>query len=267
MERWGLVVSDDDEIAMTYSKTNAVQLFKSDLITTLSFAKPDNSEKEFDAPTGIVFDINGSILVADSSNGVVHTFSRKPESREYEYKGKMLGEKGELKSPHGLSLDDGGNIIVADSGSKLIKIFSPEGKFIRKIGQESNEEGSFTFPVHCVQCDKYFIVSDTLAHSIKVFDLEGAFLYQFGSKGDGVEDFNHPRCLAVDKSGHLLVCDSGNNRVQVFKPNDTSLKFIGTIGKKGSQEGEFEQPFSVGVLSDGRIVVNDVGNKRMQKIA
>ena len=78
---------------------------------------------------------------------------------------------------------------------------------------------------------------------------------------------NQPRCLAVDKLGHLLVCDHGNNRIKVFELQESSLKLIGTIGKKGNNKVEFKQPFSVGVLSDGRIVVNDVGNKRMLKIA
>lgn len=270
-ERWGLAVSDDDEIAMTVSSRNVVQLFKSDMVTMLSFTKPDNKGKEFDSPTGITFDKNGNILVADSVNGVIHTFSRKLESREYGYKGRKFGEKGELvhqfKSPHGLSIDKNGNIIIADTEDKLIKIFTPEGDFLGEIGRENNEEGSFIYPIHCVQCDKYFVISDTFAHAIKVFDQKGAFLYQFGKKGGGDEGLNQPRCLAVDKLGHLLVCDHGNNRIQVFELQETSLKLIGTIGEKGNNKVEVKQPFSVGVLSDGRIVVNDVGNKRMLKIA
>ena len=39
-ERWGLAVSGDDEIAMTVTRRNAVHLFKSDMVTTLSFTKP-----------------------------------------------------------------------------------------------------------------------------------------------------------------------------------------------------------------------------------
>ena len=121
--------------------------------------------------------------------------------------------------------------------------------------------------MHCVQCDKYFVVSDTFDHAIKVFDQEGAFLYKFGKKGNGVEELKFPRCLAVDKVGHLLVCDHGNNRIQIFELQESSAKLIGTIGKGSNCKVELQQPFSMGVLSDGRIVVNDVGNKRMLKIA
>lgn len=267
-----MAVSDDDEIAMTITSRNVVQLFKSDLVTMLPFHKRDGRENEFNSPTGITFDENGNILVADSENGVIHTFSPKLESREYEYKGRKIGGMRELehqiKSPSGLSIDKNGNIIVADTGNRVVKIFTPEGNFLREIGTRfESGEPSFCYPCHCVQVNKYFVVSDTFAHEIKVFDQEGTFLYQFGKKGDGDKGLVHPRCLAVDKVEHLLVCDHGNNRIQVFEPEESGLTLIGTIGNGGNSKVELKQPFSVGVLSDGRIVVKDVGNKRLLKIA
>ena len=75
----------------------------------LSFTKPENREKYFDSPTGVMFDKNRNILVADSVNGFIHTFSRKLQSRKYECKGRRFGEKG--KSPRGLSIDKNGHII------------------------------------------------------------------------------------------------------------------------------------------------------------
>ena len=38
----------------------------------------------------------------------------------------------------------------------------------------------------------------------------------FGEHGNGPGQFAYPRRLAVDTSGVLYVCDSDNNRVQVF---------------------------------------------------
>ena len=99
----------------------------------------------------------------------------------------MFGGEGSLDSqlsyPYGLSLDANGNIIVADSGNKLIKIFSTDGRFVRKIGGP----GSFSCPVHCVQCDEYLIVSDSDhdEHCIKVFSVEGKYQYKFGQQARG----------------------------------------------------------------------------------
>ena len=158
-----------------------------------------------------------------------------------------FGEKGslecQLSSPWGLSLDINGNVIVADAGNKLVKVFSPDGNFIRKIGGP----GSFSFLVHCVQCDGYFIVSDSNDHSMKVFSEEGVYKYKFRKQGGGDGEFNYPRFLSVSKSGHLFVCDTGNYRIQVFELNG---HFVGKFGTKGSINwvnliGQFLQPFLI----------------------
>ena len=82
-------------------------------------------------------------------------------------------------------------------------------------------------------------------------------MYKFGKKGEGDGDFNDPQCLSVNKAGHLMVCDSGNHRVQVF---ELSGKFVA----EGSGIGEFNGPVSTAVLSDGRIVVTDRWKNRIQ---
>ena len=157
-----------------------------------------------------------------------------------------MGREALIVSSLILSVDSDGNIIVADEGNKLIKIFSPDGKFLMKIGGQ----GGFTLPIHCVQCDRYLIVSGYREHCIKVYDRNGKFQYKFGKQGRGDGEFNNPCCLSVNKSGHLMVCDYGNDRIQVFKLNG---RFVGKFGTKGSNLGEFKSPRSVAVLSNGRI--------------
>ena len=137
------------------------------------------------------------------------------------------------------------------------QIFSPDGHYLSTFGGE----GSFTFPIHCVQYDKYLIVSDAGEHCIKVFHRNGNFLYKFGKKGKGDGELNEPRCLSVNKAGHLMVCDASNHRVQVF---ELSGKFITKFGSKGERKGEFNRPMATAVLSDGRIVVSDLNNHRIQ---
>ena len=122
-------------------------------------------------------------------------------------------------------------------------------------------QGSFSDPVHCVQCGEYFIVSDSIEHCIKVFNREGHFQYKFGKKGEGDGNFNCPRVLSVTQSKHLLVCDGENHRVQVFELDG---KFVGKLGEKGSELGEFNRPFSAAVLSNDQIVVCDNNNRRIQ---
>ena len=252
---WGVAVNARDEIAVTDSLNNRVQIFNSDGNYLRCFGRGGNKAGEFRHPRGIIFNRNGNIFVADRNNHRIQIFSG-----EGEYLG-MFGGEGSLDSqlsyPWGLSVDSDGNIIVADAGNKLIKIFSPYGKFLRRIGGQ----GSLSCPFHCVQCDRYLIVSDKAEHCIKVFSSNGNFQYKFGKQGGGDGEFNNPHCLSVNKSGHLMVCDSGNDRIQVFQLNG---RFVGKFGTRGSNLGEFNCPRSLAVLSNGRIVVSEEDNHRIQ---
>ena len=240
---WGLEVNEHNEIVVTDSDNNRVQIFSGDGTYLRSFGSKGDQEGEFKDPTGIAYLNDGNIVVADSINNRLQIFT---EQGEYLT---QIGGEGNLDHqfnyPWGLSVDSDGNIIVADSNNKLIKIFTPSGQFLRKFGAED----LLVDPIHCIQKDQYFLVSDNGDHSIKVFNADGDFLYKFGNGGEGDGVFDNPYCLSVDKEGHLMVCDGKNDRVQVLELNGTFItKFKLMSG--GS-------PTSTAVLSDGTIVVSD----------
>ena len=250
---WGVTVNERNEIAVTDRDNNRVQIFSSDGTYLRSFGSNGDQEGEFYYPTGIAYLDNGNIVVADSGNYRLQIFTGRGE-----YLITQIGCEGSVDQqfdfPWGLSVDSDGNIIVADSNNKLIKIFTPNGQFLRKFGGED----LLVDPIHCIQKDQYFIVSDNGDHSIKVFNTDGDFLYKFGNEGEGDGEFNKPRCLSVDKAGHLMVCDGANDRVQVLELNG---KFITKF--KLMSGGS---PTSTAVLSDGTIVVSDYRNDCIQII-
>ncbi|XP_078344141.1 E3 ubiquitin-protein ligase TRIM45-like isoform X2 [Oculina patagonica] len=252
---WGVAVNERDEIAVTDWNNHRVQIFNSSGNYLRSFGRQGSNKGEFNHPKGIAFHKNGNIFVVDCDNKRIQIFNGEGEYID------SFGGKGSPNSPFsipcGLSVDSDGNIIVADAGNKLIKIFSPNGEFLMKLGGLS----SFSYPTHCVQCDRYLIVSDSNEHCIKVFDRSGNFQYKFGKQGGGNGEFNTPRCLSVNKSGHLMVCDSENQRMQVFELNG---KFVAMFRTRGNQLGEFYSPWSATVLSNGRIVVSEFQNHRIQ---
>ena len=86
-------------------------------------------------------------------------------------------------------------------------------------------------------------------------------MFKFGKEGNKEGEFSEPCYLSVNKDGHLMVCDSGNHRIQVFELNGT---FVTMFGRKGSGRGEFDEPQSTANLSDGRIVVSECNNHRIQ---
>ena len=118
-------------------------------------------------------------------------------------------------------------------------------------------------PYHCIQHGQYFIVSDCGDHSIKMFNLEGKFISKFGKQGNKDGEFDWPRYLSVNKEGLLMVCDGGNQRVQVFELI-MSGKFVTNFGSEGSESGEVKCPVSTAILSDGRIVVCEMFNDQIK---
>ena len=251
---WGIAVNDKDEIAVTDRDNHGLQTFVCDGTHLKSFRREGNQQEQFYRPRGIAF-YNNNIIVSETNNHRVQIFDDQGHYLD------QFGEKGKLNHqldlPHGLSIDSDGNIIVTDFGNNSIKIFTLDGQFLRRIG----EEGSLIHPIHCIQHDNYFIVSDFGHHCIKLFDKHGKFLYQIGRRGARNGDFDYPRCLSVDRAGHLLVCDSMNHRVQVLKLNG---EFVTKFGASGEEEGKFNKPMSTAILSDGRVIVTDIGNHRVQ---
>ena len=252
---WGVAVNERDEIVVTESANSRVQVFSSDGTYLRSFGRKGNKQGEFNCPRGITIHETNNIIVVDSGNHRVQLFSEQGEYLS------QFGGKGnldhQLSNPLGLSVDSKGNIIVADKHNKSMKIFSPDGHYLSIF----RGEGSFTSPIHCIQYEKYLIVSDSEEHCIKVFDRNGNFLYKFGKRGKGNGEFIKPRCLSINKAGHVMVCDASNHRVQVF---ELSGKFITKFGSQGVSKGEFDMPTATAVLSDGRIVVSDFNNHRIQ---
>ena len=251
---YGIAVDDKDEIAVTDSDNHRIQTFLNDGTHLRSFGREGNQQGQFNRPRGIVF-YDDNIIVSEGKNHRVQIFDN--QGHYLDQFGRKRKLNHQLDRPRGLSIDSDGNIIVADSNNKSIKIFTLDGRFLRRIG----EEGSFIYPIHCIQHDNFFIVSDKEDHCIKVFDKQGNFLFKFGTRGAGDGEFNEPHLLSMDRAGHLLVCDSSNHRVQVFKLNG---EFVAKFGASGKEEGDFNQPTSTAILCDGRIIVTDFGNDRIQ---
>jgi hypothetical protein len=66
----------------------------------------------------------------------------------------------------------------------------------------------------------------------------------------------------MDKEGHLIVCEFGNNRVQMIdKETGKGLK---TWGAAGRDPGQLAYPWGVIVDKRDRVVAVDAGNNRLQ---
>jgi DNA-binding beta-propeller fold protein YncE len=81
---------------------------------------------------------------------------------------------------------------------------------------------------------------------------------QNGQRGGGVLRF--PQAVAVGPDGNVYVGDQGSHLVQVFAPDGTPLRDVGT---PGTRPGELTAIAALGVAGDGTLLVADGGTNRV----
>src|SRR5262249_1717760 len=81
-----------------------------------------------------------------------------------------------------------------------------------------------------------FLCSQWRVVSFSWLALAGRFVRSLGSGGSGEGQFSLPVDISFDKHGFGYVCDSKNNRIQVF---DREYKFVRQIGSAGTGVGQF----------------------------
>jgi len=174
-----------------------------------------------------------------------------------------------------MALDKNGNIYTANRGNENnfgmrvnhVKVGGPhEEELLAEFFQYGEEEGKAIWPFGVAvdnERDRVYC-SDEWTNTISVFDTAGKYITKFGETGSGDGQLLRPAGLAVEKSGNLIVVDSGNDRLQVFSPDG---KFVAKCGGSGKNPGQFNQPWGVTLDKDGNIYVADWKNHRIQKLS
>ena len=93
------------------------------------------------------------------------------------------------------------------------------------------------------------------------FTSEGRQTRSIGRQGKQPGEFNYPNGLRVSSREELYVCDSENNRIQVF---DLDLNFKREFGGPGTGKDQFSFPADVEFDSSDNIYISDNGNHRIQ---
>ena len=141
------------------------------------------------------------------------------------------GTSASFYMPDDIVLDASGNMYVSDFGSNKIRKITPNGVVTTFAG--SGVTGS--------------------------------------ANGNGVNaSFNHPRGLAIDATGNVLVADRDNNVIRKITPSGDVTTYAGS-GAWGSTNGasgsaRFNSPNGVAVDASGNLFVTDGNNNLIRKI-
>ena len=93
--------------------------------------------------------------------------------------------------------------------------------------------------------------------------MNGNFLSSFGKEGSKTGELRFPRGVTTDLDGFILVSDSGNSRVQVFRPDGS---YFSHFGQQGTESGKFRSIEGLTVSQTGDVIVCDKENHRIQII-
>ena len=213
-----------------------------------------DKDGQFEDPPDVTFLNDDEILVVDQCNDRIQQLNVQTGNFVKSFGKKGSGD-GEFKFPVSVCItSDGRFIAVAEFGNSRIQVFTMDGEPVFKFGDSGPER--LDNPVGCVCYEEKFFITDRNNNCVKVFDGKGRFLYKFGEKGNGDGQLNSPYGLCVDKYGNLLVCDSGNGRIQQFSLEGT---FTGETSAKVTLG-----PWGVATMPDDRILISEHNKKEVK---
>jgi DNA-binding beta-propeller fold protein YncE len=174
----------------------------------------------------------------------------------------------------GVALNAKGHIFLLNRGNYPLLEFTPDGKFVRTLG-----EGSPIFhAAHSVRFDSEdsMWIVDSANNLVVKLNAKGHIVQGLGRRREpwvwethgieraipGPSSFYHPTDTAVGPDGSTYVTDGyGNSRVAKFSREGNLVKHW---GERGGGPGDFNTPHSIVIDHQGRLYVGDRANSRIQ---
>ncbi len=152
--------------------------------------------------------VGGEIMVCEWENmGAIKVYNN-----QLEYIREITPKNTDCGDSDALSSDEHGNLYA--SISEGILVMSRSGDMLRFLGCDGQRVGKLNDPVGVCVSGQYVYTSDH--NNVVIFTTEGEYVTSFGEEGDKEGEFKYPVGLCVDKDGFLYVCDTFNDRIQIF---------------------------------------------------
>jgi DNA-binding beta-propeller fold protein YncE len=218
-------------------------------------------ERRNGKPVGLSVGPDGNVYVPDTHYFRVLVYT--PTGKLLKQIGSFGRGDGQFIYPTDIEWDKAGNMFVSEYGDDdRIQVFDPQGKFLYKFGSFGQGDGQFIRPQDMVIVNDTLYVTDACNHRIAVFKTNGTWIRNMGSCGSALGQFRFPYGMDLDRDGHLVVSEFGNNRIQLIdKDTGQGLKIWGQAGR---DPGQLAYPWGVIVDKRNRVISVDAGNNRLQ---
>jgi DNA-binding beta-propeller fold protein YncE len=240
---------------------------------------------QFKDPSGVAYDAEGHLYVADSGNCRIQKFD--PSGKPAAEWGSWGTQAGLFGSPRGVACGPG-RVYVADADNHRIQVFDPAGRFLYQWGKAPNRpfagEGRLHAPSALAVSPSggLTVVAEPLDHRCQVFANGSARNVTPSAElpwWDVLHAKSHPPARPIPPGTAPSVWGGRNPPlpVPVLEPEGHAVlfydlapfapAFIARAGGFGRKLGEFSEP--CGVVQDvarGRVYVSDRGNRRIQAL-
>ncbi|TKR93407.1 hypothetical protein L596_007872 [Steinernema carpocapsae] len=227
---WGICCDVKSRIIVADRSNNRIQIFHKYGKYLAKFGETGSRNGEFNRPAGVCTNSKNHIIVADKDNHRIQVFD---EDGNFLLK---FGERGRnsglFNYPWDVACSSNDSIAVSDTRNHRVQIFSADGVFLKKCGFDN----SFLYKHFdaprgvCFAPDGQLLVTDFNNHRVHRLPSSASSneMKAYGGEGQEPGLFCRPQGLAIDTEGHVLLCDSKNNRVQVLQPsNMTAVAVFG----------------------------------------
>ena len=214
LDSTGVAVDEDGNIYVTDVESHRLSKFNSDGKLVKSVGGEGGRTGRFRGPWGIALSKDNKLFVCDRDNHRIQVFDT--NLKFIGCFGKEGSGEGEFREPIDLTFDPAGDVYVTDWSNDPVQVFSQNGTFLRTFGRPGSRPGELANPCGLHVDHDYVYVVESGNHRVSVFYTSGEFITSFGRWGYREGELSHPHGIAIDQDGFLYVCDTWNDRIQVF---------------------------------------------------
>ena len=206
------IATDGEGNTYVASDDHKVQKFNRHGEVIKSVGKWGRNIGEFHWPWGVRYH-NHQVYVCDRNNGRVQVFD---SNLNFVQSISPSGTSRFKKPLKDVDFDNQGNIYVLDENKGQALVFSEDGQYLRCFGHRGEGKGELLRPFGLCVNEDYIYITENVNNRVSVFHTSGEFVHSFGKEGSGSGELQYPFGIAIDQDGFVFVCDTGNNRIQVF---------------------------------------------------
>jgi sugar lactone lactonase YvrE len=245
------------------------------------------TEASFDQPTGLAFDSEGNLFVADQFNHVIRKIATNGQVTTFAGKAdepgmiNAIGENARFSSPYAIAIDAQNNLYVSDHANNMIRKITPGREVLPFAGNGSQTNSDAAVGGNAgiprpggitMDADGILYVTERGGGRIRKIDPSGTVAVS--TIGGELSVNFMPSGIVVDKDKNVYIAYTGMNKIKKITPGGPEQDFAGT-GDPGYVEGaaavarfNFPEGLILKEESDGKktFYVIDRQNKKIRKL-